>query len=325
MKKKMWCSSLNGQDGSYLAEQYLERGWDVYGIIRRHSESESQISRIEHIADLINVDYGDINDPVSIQRQLKLIKPDHIINTAGQAQVQTSWAIPSYTVQTNALSVLHLLENVKNECPSARYLQCCSSEQFGDSIDDDLFQRETTPFSPLSPYSASKIFAYNITKVYRESYNLFASNAITFNHESPRRSSVFVTQKVIKTAVEIFLGLKDKLELGSIDSQRDWSHAADICQAFYLILEHDKADNFVISSMETRSIRQLCEIVFNKLGLDYTKYVVQNPKFIRPNELEYLRGDSTKIRTQLGWFPKISFDEMIDEMIENCKIKYKVI
>lgn len=326
--KKVWISSLNGQDGSYLAEQYLERGWDVYGIIRRHSESETQISRLESIANDINIEYGDVNDPISLNRQIRLIKPDHIINTAGQAHVMASWTIPSYTVQTNALAVLHLLDAVKEHCPNSRYLQCASSEMFGSSIDTyadgSLWQNENTRFSPLSPYAASKVFAYNITKVYRDSYNMFAANAITFNHESVRRSSTYVSQKVIKTAVEISLGLKDKLELGAIDSQRDWSSSQDVCKAFFMILEHDKPDDFVISSMKTRSIRQLCEIVFDKLGMDYKDYVSINEKFLRPNELAYLCGDSTKIRNTLGWEPEITFNEMVDDMINHWNNKLKL-
>ena len=244
------------------------------------------------------------------------IQPDEIYNLAAQSHVRVSYEIPQFTVQTNALGVLNILEAYRRACPTAKFYQASSSEMFGNSIDEDNFQRETTRMTPVSPYGCSKVFAYNIVKNYRNAYNLHACNGILFNHESPRRGSNFVTNKVVKTAVRIKLGLEDKLELGNMDSYRDWGHSKDYVRAMHLIINNETPDDFVVSTMQTHSVREMVEYVFNKLDLDYNQYVSQNLKFLRPEELKYLKGDSTKIRTKLGWIPEYTFETMLDEMVE---------
>ena len=315
--KKAFITGINGQDGSYLSEYLLELGYEVHGIIRRNSVSENQQSRLsDEIRNKLNIHYGDLLDQGSLERLLFDIKPDEIYNLAAQSHVRISYDIPQFTVQTNAIGVLNVLEAYRRTCPNAKFYQASSSEMFGSSIDQDGFQRETTQMNPVSPYGCSKVFGYNIVRNYRNAYNLHASNGILFNHESPRRGSNFVTNKVVKTAVEIKLGLKDKLVLGNLDSYRDWGHSKDYVKAMHLIINNDKPDDFVVSSMETHSVRDMVEYVFNKLELNYQKYIFQDTKFLRPEELKYLRGDSTKIRTQLGWEPEYTFESMLDEMIE---------
>jgi len=316
MNKKAFITGIGGQDGSYLAEYLVEIGYDVYGIIRRNSITETQQSRIEHIRGNINVHYGDLLDQSSLDRLLSEIQPDEIYNLAAQSHVRISYDIPQFTVQTNALGVLNVLESYRRICPNAKFYQASSSEMFGSSVDADGFQRETTKMNPVSPYGCSKVFGYNIVRNYRNAYKLHASNGILFNHESPRRGSNFVTNKVVKTAVEIKLNLNSKLELGNMDSYRDWGHSKDYVKAMHLINNHSEPDDFVVSTMVTHSVREMVEYVFEKLDLDYKKYVIQNSKFFRSEELEYLKGDSTKIREKLGWKPEYTFETMLDEMIE---------
>jgi GDPmannose 4,6-dehydratase len=316
MNKKAFITGIGGQDGSYLAEYLVEIGYDVYGIIRRNSITETQQSRIEHIRGNINVHYGDLLDQSSLDRLLSEIQPDEIYNLAAQSHVRISYDIPQFTVQTNALGVLNVLESYRRICPSAKFYQASSSDMFGSSVDSDGFQRETTVMNPVSPYGCSKVFGYNIVRNYRNAYKLHASNGILFNHESPRRGSNFVTNKVVKTAVEIKLNLNSKLELGNMDSYRDWGHSKDYVKAMHLINNHSDPDDFVVSTMVTHSVREMVEYVFEKLDLDYKKYVTQNSKFFRSEELEYLKGDSTKIREKLGWKPEYTFETMLDEMIE---------
>jgi GDPmannose 4,6-dehydratase len=314
--KKAFITGIGGQDGSYLAEYLLELGYEVHGIIRRNSVPEHQQSRIESMRDNIHVYYGDLLDQSSIEHLLDKIQPDEIYNIAAQSHVRISYDIPQFTAQTNAVGVLNVLEAYRRSCPNAKFYQASSSEMFGSSVDSDGFQRETTPMNPVSPYGCTKVFGYNIVRNYRNAYKLHASNGILFNHESPRRGSNFVTNKVVKTAVEIKLGLKDKLELGNMDAYRDWGHSYDYVRAMHLIVQQEKPGDWVVATGETRSVRDMCEYVFGKLGLDYKEYVVQNQKFLRPEELPYLKGDSTKIRTELGWEPTYTFESMMDEMIE---------
>lgn len=316
MNKKAFITGIGGQDGSYLAEYLLELGYEVHGIIRRNSVAENQQSRIEYIKDRLNVYYGDLLDQGSLERLLTDIQPDEIYNLAAQSHVRVSYDIPQFTVMTNSIGVLNILEAYRRACPKSKFYQASSSEMFGSSVDSDGFQRETTLMNPVSPYGCSKVFGYNIVRNYRNAYNLHACNGILFNHESPRRGSNFVTNKVVKTAVEIKLGYKDKLELGNLDSFRDWGHSKDYVRAMHLIINHDTPDDFVVSTMITHSVREMVEYVFNKLDLDFQKYVFQNNKFIRPEELEYLKGDSTKMRNVLGWKPEYTFESMLDEMIE---------
>lgn len=317
MSKKAFITGISGQDGSYLAEYLLTLGYQVYGIIRRSSVSENQQSRFsEEIRDKLHIHYGDLLDQGSLDKLLFEIQPDEIYNLAAQSHVRVSYDIPQFTVQTNAIGVLNILESYRRSCPQARFYQASSSEMFGSSVDEDGFQRETTHMTPVSPYGCSKVFGYNIVRNYRNAYNLHASNGILFNHESPRRGSNFVTNKVVKTAVQIKLGLTDKLVLGNLDSYRDWGHSKDYVKAMHLIINNDIPDDFVVSTMVTHSVRDMVEYVFNKLELDHTKYVTQDGKFKRPEELDYLKGDSTKIREKLGWEPKYTFETMLDEMIE---------
>ena len=316
MNKKAFITGIGGQDGSYLAEYLIELGYEVHGIIRRNSVAENQQSRIEYIKDRLNVYYGDLLDQGSLERLLTDIQPDEIYNLGAQSHVRVSYDIPQFTVMTNSIGVLNILEAYRRACPKSKFYQASSSEMFGSSVDTDGFQRETTLMNPVSPYGCSKVFGYNIVRNYRNAYNLHACNGILFNHESPRRGSNFVTNKVVKTAVEIKLGLKDKLELGNLDSFRDWGHSKDYVRAMHLIINHDKPDDFVVSTMITHSVREMVDYVFDKLELDSKKYVSQNNKFIRPEELDYLKGDSTKIRNILGWKPEYTFESMLDEMIE---------
>jgi len=315
-RKKAFITGIAGQDGSYLAEYLVELGYDVHGTVRRNSTAENQDTRIAHLEGIIHTYYADLLDQGSLERLLDDVQPDEIYNIAAQSHVRISFDIPQFTVQTNALGVLNILEAYRRACPTAKFYQASSSEMFGLTVEDDNFQRETTIMNPVSPYGCSKVFGYNIVRNYRRAYKLHATNGILFNHESPRRGSNFVTNKVVKAAVRIKLGLQDKLELGNMDSYRDWGHSYDYVRAMHLMMQQDEPGDWVVSTMETHSVREMCELVFNRLGLDYKDYVVQNPKFLRPEELPYLRGDSTKIRTELGWKPKYTFKEMMEEMAD---------
>ena len=316
--KKAFITGIGGQDGSYLSELLLKKNYKVFGIIRRNSIVEHQKNRIENIEIDKNVDlsYADLEDRSSLDNLLKKIKPDEIYNLAAQSHVRISFDVPEYTIKTNALGVFNLLESYRLHSPKAKFYQASSSEMFGRSVEKNGYQRETTKFEPTSPYGCAKVFAFNLIKHYRNAYKLFASNGILFNHESPRRGSNFVTNKVIKTAVEIKLGLKNKLVLGNLDSFRDWGHSKDYVRAMHLILKHKEPDDFVIATGFTRSIRQLCKIVFSNLDLDYKKYIKQHKKLLRPEELKYLRGDASKAKKILKWKPEISFEQMIDEMTQ---------
>ena len=324
MNKKAFITGIGGQDGSYLAEYLLDLGYKVYGVVRRNSTPEHQQSRLDNIRNHPNlhVSYGDLLDISGIERLLSQIKPDEIYNIAAQSHVGISFEIPQFTVQTNALGVVNILEAMKNNCPQAKFYQASSSEMFGSAVDEDGYQRETTRMNPVSPYGCAKVFGYNIVRNYRNAYKLHSSNGILFNHESPRRGSNFVTNKVVKAAVRIKLGLQKELELGNLDAYRDWGHSKDYVKAMHLILQQSNPGDWVVATGETRSVRDMCKYVFEKLDLNYKDYVIQNQKFLRPEELKYLKGDSTRIR-ELGWEPEYTFESMMDEMVEFWLNHYK--
>jgi GDPmannose 4,6-dehydratase len=314
MSKTAFITGIAGQDGSYLSEYLKEQGYRVTGIVRRNSVVEHQKDRLSELLG-IEFRYGDLLDPSSINSAIQEFCPDEIYNLAAQSHVRISTDIPVFTTSTNALGVLNMLESFKLLTTTTRFYQASSSEMFGTSVDEDGFQRESTPMNPVSPYGCAKVFGYNITRHYREAYGRFISNGILFNHESPRRGSNFVTNKVVKSAVEIKLGRKSVLEMGNLDSFRDWGHSADYVRAMHAILTADLPSDYVVATGSTHSVRELCEYVFTQLDLDYRDYVTQNPKYLRPQELKYLRGDSSRIRAELGWKPTYTFESLLDEMI----------
>lgn len=316
MTKRALITGITGQDGSYLTEHLLNLGYEVHGIVRRQSVAENQSSRLQHVNDNIVRHYGDLTDEYSLSSVVKRVQPDEIYNLGAMSHVRISFEVPSFTIKTNALGVLNMLECLRQEAPEARFYQASSSEMFGNSIDADNFQRLTTPMTPVSPYGCSKVMGFNLTRHYRDAYGLHASNGVLFNHESPRRGTNFVTNKVVKTAVDIVRGRAKILELGNLDSCRDWGHSADYVRAMHQIVTHDQARDWIVATGESHSVRELCAYVFDALNMNYQDYVVQNQKFIRPEELKFLKGDSTDIRQVLAWKPVYTFESMLDEMIE---------
>ena len=309
-------TGINGQDGSYLSEFLLEKGYEVHGTLKRNSVSENQTSRLDNVFDKIKFHYADLTDLSSLIRIISEINPDEIYNLAAQSHVRISFDQPIYTANVTGLGTLNVLEAVKLINPKIKIYQASSSEMFGNNIDEDGYQRELTPMNPVSPYGCAKVFSYNIARNYRNSYGMFISNGILFNHESPRRGTNFVTNKVCKEAVKIKLGLSNELKLGNLDATRDWGHAKDYVEAMWMILQLDKSDDFVCSTGISHSVKDLVEYVFNKLELDWTKYIKQDDKFYRPEELNDLKGDSTKLRELTNWSPIYTFENMLDEMIK---------
>ena len=315
--KRALITGINGQDGSYLAEFLLDKGYEVWGTLKRNSVSENQSSRLtKNVFSRIKLEYADMTDMSSLIRILQMCKPDEVYNLAAQSHVRISFDQPIYTTEAVGVGTLNLLEAARVICPKVRIYQASSSEMFGNNIDSDGYQRETTPMNPVSPYGCAKVFVYNICRNYRNSYNMFISNGILFNHESPRRGTNFVTNKVVKEAVKIKKGLSDKLALGNLDASRDWGHAKDYVKAMWLILQHETADDFVCSTGVSHTVRDLVEYTFNKLDLDWKQYVKHDQKYYRPEELDNLKGDYTKAKTQLGWKHEYTFESIIDEMIE---------
>ena len=308
-------TGISGQDGSYLTEYLLELGYEVYGIVRRHSVAENQSARLEETNNKITTFYGDLTDELSLYKIIEEVRPDEIYNLAAMSHVRISSDIPSFTIKTNSLGVLNMLEIARQIVPNVRFYQASSSEMFGNSIEPGGIQTLTTPMHPVSPYGCSKVLGFNLVRHYRNAFKMHACNGILFNHESPRRGTNFVTNKVVKRAVEIKKGLADTLELGNMDSSRDWGHSYDYVRAIHKITTHDIPDDFIVATGETYTVRQMCDYVFSSLDMDYKDYVIQNPKYMRPEELKYLKGDSSKTREELGWKPKYTFESMLDEMV----------
>ena len=317
--KRALITGINGQDGSYLAEFLIGKGYEVFGTVKRNSVAENQTARLDSVYDKIgkNLIYADLTDIASLLNALRISNPDEIYNLAAQSHVRISFDQPLYTAQATGIGTLNVLEAVRSFNPKIKIYQASSSEMFGNSIDQDGFQRESTSMNPVSPYGCAKVFSYNICRNYRNSYGMYISNGILFNHESPRRGTNFVTNKVCKEAVKIKLGLSNKLALGNLDATRDWGHAKDYVEAMWLILQLESPDDYVCSTGVSHSVKDLVEYVFGKLDLDWKDYVVQDEKFLRPEELDDLKGDSGKLRSLTGWSPKYTFETMLDEMIEH--------
>jgi len=315
--KKAFITGITGQDGSYLAEFLLGKGYEIHGLIRRASTFNTD--RIDHLyRDLhdpqarIHLHYGDLAVSGHLTDLIHEIRPDEIYHLGAQSHVRVSFDMPEYTGDVTGLGTIRLLEAIRKTGVKARFYQASSSEMFGAAPPP---QGEATPFQPQSPYAAAKVYAYYVVRNYRAAYNLFAANGILFNHESPRRGETFVTRKITRAATRIKIGLQEKLYLGNLDAKRDWGFAGDYVEAMWLMLQQEKPDDFVIATGETHSVREFAERVFAKLGLDYQKHVDIDPRYFRPTEVDVLLGDATKARKALNWEPKVGFDQLIDMMI----------
>ena len=316
--KRALITGITGQDGSYLAELLLDKGYEVHGLIRRSSTFNTE--RIDHIYQdphdhhiRLQLHYGDLSVSGQMADLVYNIQPDEIYHLGAQSDVRVSFDMPEYTGDVTGLGTVRLLEAIRKTGVKTKFYQASSSEMFGSA---PAPQNEQTPFKPRSPYAAAKVYAYWLVRNYREGYSLFASNGILFNHESPRRGETFVTKKITRAATRIKLGLQDKLYLGNLEAKRDWGFAGDFVEAMWLILQQDRPDDYVIATGETHSVREFAERVFQKLGLDYEEYIAIDQRYFRPTEADVLLGDSTKARKKLGWRPKVSFDQLIDMMIE---------
>ena len=317
--KKALITGITGQDGSYLAEFLLEKGYEVYGIIRRSSSFNT--GRIDPIYEdphvphrRLHLVYGDLNDASSLNRIIRTIQPDEIYNLGAQSHVRVSFDIPEYTGEITGLGTIRLLEAIRESGLKAKFYQASSSEMFGKVL--EIPQRETTPFYPRSPYGAAKVYAYWITVNYREAYGLFACNGILFNHESPRRGETFVSRKITKAAARIKLGIQQDLFLGNLDAKRDWGFAGDYVQAMWLMLQAQRPEDFVIATGETHTVRELLEAAFTRLQLDWRKHVKIDAKYYRPTEVDVLIGDASKAKQVLGWEPKVRFQELVSMMVD---------
>jgi GDPmannose 4,6-dehydratase len=311
-QKRALITGITGQDGSYLAEFLLARGYQVFGLVRRVSQPSD--ARIVHLGNRITLLPGDLLDAASLVRALEVAEPRELYNLAAQSFVQTSFVEPTLTAEVTALGVTRLLEAVRQVDPTIRFYQASSSEMFGQVAEAP--QRETTPFHPRSPYGVAKLYAHWITRNYRESYGLFAASGVMFNHESPRRGLEFVTRKITDGAARIKLGLATELRLGNLEAMRDWGFAGDYVRAMWAMLQQEEPDDYVVATGETHSVREFCQLAFAALGLDWEPYVVTDPLFTRPAEVDLLLGDAAKARKRLGWEPRVSFAELVRRMVE---------
>ena len=319
MGKKALITGITGQDGSYLAELLLSKGYEVHGIIRRASTFNT--SRLEHLYTdphtreaALKLHYGDLSDASALARLIGRITPDEIYNLAAQSHVRVSFDSPEYTTDITATGAVRLLEAIREAGIKPRFYQASSSEMFGKAR--EIPQRETTPFYPRSPYGCAKVYAYWITINYRESYGLFACNGILFNHESPRRGETFVTRKITRAIAHIVTGLQDKLYLGNLEAKRDWGYAREYVEAMWLMLQQAKPDDYVVATGETHSVREFLEAAFAHAGLDWRKYVEIDPNYYRPTEVDLLVGDASKAKKQLGWEPKTKFNDLVKLMVD---------
>jgi GDPmannose 4,6-dehydratase len=311
MARRALITGITGQDGSYLAELLLDRGYEVVGMVRR--SSTVNFERIAHLQHRLTLVPGDVLDEISMIEILSTHRPDEVYNLAAQSFVQTSFQQPVLTGETTALGVTRLLDAIRIVDPDIRFYQASSSEMFGKV--QEVPQKESTPFYPRSPYGVAKVYGHWITINYRESYDLHASSGILFNHESPRRGMEFVTRKISHTVAQIALGHAEELRLGNLDAQRDWGFAGDYVEAMWLMLQQDHPDSYVISTNETHSVREFCEVAFGHVDLDWERYVVMDEAFMRPAEVDLLVGDSTKARTELGWSPQVRFQDLVTMMV----------
>lgn len=313
MTKKALITGITGQDGSYLAELLLQKGYEVYGMVRR--TSTVRFDRIRHIQGKLNLIQGDLGDQTSLSRAMYDVMPDEVYNLAAQSFVPTSWNQPAFTGDVTALGVTRMLESVHTVKPDTRYYQASSSEMFGKV--QEVPQKESTPFWPRSPYGVAKVYGHWITVNYRESYDMYAVSGILFNHESPRRGLEFVTRKVTYNVAKIKLGLSNELRIGNLDAQRDWGYAPDYVEAMWLMLQQDEPEDYVVATGKTHSIERLLDVAFSCVDLEWKNYTVQDPKFMRPAEVDLLIGDPSKAQAKLGWESSISFEEMIQIMVES--------
>ena len=312
MNKRSLITGITGQDGSYLADLLLEKGYEVYGMVRR--SSVERFERVEHIKDRLHLIQGDLTDQSSLDEAIKEVQPDEIYNLAAQSFVPTSWNQPTLTAEVTAVGATRLLEAIRKHKPDTKYYQASSSEMFGKVR--EVPQNEDTPFYPRSPYGVAKVYAHYITVNYRESYNLFAASGILFNHESPRRGLEFVTRKVTDAVARIKLGMAKELRMGNLDAKRDWGYAGDYVKAMWLMLQQASPEDYVIATGKTHSVKDLLEVAFDCAGLNWEGYVVVDPKFMRPAEVDLLIGDPSKAKRNIGWEPEVSFEELIRMMVE---------
>jgi GDPmannose 4,6-dehydratase len=310
--KTAFVTGCSGQDGSYLCELLLEKGYNVHGLIRRSSSINT--SRIDHIFSKLHLHYGDLSDGSNLAKLLKQIQPNEIYNLAAMSHVRVSFDAPEYTADVTGTGTVRLLEAIRSECPASRFYQASSSEMFG--LVQQIPQTEKTPYYPRSPYGCAKLYSHWITVNYREAHGLHASCGILFNHESPRRGETFVTRKIAKAAARIKAGLQNELFLGNLEAKRDWGHARDYVEGMWLMLQQDEPDDYVLATGETYSVRDFCVAAFDYVGLDWTRYVKHDERLERPAEVDLLIGDASKAREKLGWKPKVDFLTLVREMVE---------